>query len=299
MPEFFHHLLHALEHTAKHNFYMLPLLFIVYLLIETLEHKAMDKIKKALSSPHLGLFGAAALGLFPQCGFSVAAANLYSERLISAGAVAAIFIATSDEALPLLVAEPKWLFVTMLLKFFFAVLVGVIVNLVFKLTRLDADKPKVSVHSHSHSHSEHIHEGGEHHHCSHCDSNSGIFKTAIIRAVSIFVFLFVTGFVLNLIIEFIGEDSLKILLMNGSIFQPFIAALIGLIPNCAASVITTTLFLEGTIGFGSLMSSLCVGSGVGALMLFRANRNMKQNLAIMGILYLSSALLGVILTLII
>lgn len=296
MPEFFHHLLHALEHTVKHNFYMLPLLFIVYLLIEILEHKAMDKIKKALSSPHLGLFGAAALGLFPQCGFSVAAANLYSERLISAGAVAAIFIATSDEALPMLVAEPKWLLVTILLKFFFAVLVGAMVNLIFRFTKLDADIPKSSLHTHAHS--AHIHEAGEHHHCSHCDSNSGIFKTATVRALSIFLFLFVTGFVLNLVIELIGENSLEALLMNGSIFQPFIAALIGLIPNCAASVITTTLFLEGTIGFGSLMASLCVGSGVGALMLFRVNRNIKQNLAIMGILYFASALFGVIITLI-
>lgn len=297
MPEFIHHFLHALEHTIEHNLYMLPLLFIVYLLIEILEHKAMDKIKKALSSPHLGLFGAAALGLFPQCGFSVAAANLYSERLISAGAVAAIIIATSDEALPMLVSEPKWLFSTVLIKFFFAVLVGVIVNVIFKLTRLDAHNPKSDIHAHSHS--EHIHEAGEHHHCSHCDSNSGIFKTAIIRAVSIFLFLFVTGFALNLIIELIGEDSLKSILMNGSIFQPFIAALIGLIPNCAASVITTTLFLDGAIGFGSLMASLCVGSGVGALMLFRVNKSMKQNLTIMGILYFASALLGVILTLII
>ncbi len=297
MPEIFHHLLHALEHTLKHNFYMLPLLFIVYLLIEILEHKAMDKIKKALSSPHLGLFGAAALGLFPQCGFSVAAANLYSERLISAGAVAAIFIATSDEALPMLVSEPKWLFITVLLKFFFAVLVGLIVNLVFKLTKLDCAEPKSSMHTHSHS--EHIHENGEHHHCSHCDSNSGILKTAIVRAISIFLFLFVTGFILNFIIELMGESSLEVLLMNGSIFQPFIAALIGLIPNCAASVVTTTLFLEGTIGFGSLMASLCVGSGVGALMLFRVNKSIKQNLTIMGILYLSSALLGVVITLII
>lgn len=289
------YVLHPFLHTLEHTLYMLPLLFLVYLLIEFVEHRAANKIKNILSNEHFGLFGASALGLFPQCGFSVAAANLFSERLVSAGAVAAVFIATSDEALPMLVSSPKWLLITILIKFFFAVLVGLLVNGVFKITKLEAQKPRV----HAHNHSAHTHESGEHHHCAHCDSGKGILSTAVRRSVSIFLFLVATSFVLNVVIEIIGKDSLESILMNGSVFQPFIAGIIGLIPNCVTSVVTTELFLQGTIGYGALMTSLCVGSGVGAIVLFRVNRNIKQNLVILGIMYIASALLGVVISLIV
>ena len=298
MTEFLHHALHALVHTLEHTWYMLIMLFFVYLLIEFIEHKAMNKLRALLSSKKLGLVGASALGLLPQCGFSVAAANLYSEHLISIGVVAAVFIATSDEALPIIASSPesvKWLMPTMLIKFVWAIAVGFIANLIFKAIGLD----KRTVTAHSHHHGEHVHEGGEHHHCEHCDSKRGIFSAAVGRTVSIYLFVFATSFVLHLVIDMIGADNLGAVLMNNSILQPIIAALVGLIPNCAASVITTELFVAGAIGYGSLVAALCSGAGVGMLVLFRVNRDHRQNFALLGLLYVSSAVLGIILELLI
>ncbi len=297
MQEFLHHILHALIHTFEHTWYMLPLLLLVYFLIELIEHKAMDKVKSVLASKKMGIIGAALLGLFPQCGFSVAAANLYSERLISAGTVAAVFIATSDEAFPILLANPgsaKWFFPMLAIKLVYAIFVGFIVNIIFKLTHLDTAKKREA-----HHHSEHVHEGGEHHHCAHCDSQSGIVSAALKRGVSIFLFVFVTSFVLHIVIDILGEDKLRGFMMSESLIQPFLAALIGLIPNCAASVVTTELFISGALGFGSLASALSAGAGVGMLVLFRVNRSHKQNFALLGLLYAASAILGVVIEILI
>lgn len=299
MTEIFEELSHAAIHTAEHTWYMLPLLFIVYLVIEIIEHKAMDRVRVTLANKTLGIPAAAALGLFPQCGFSVAAANLYSERLITAGTVAAVFVATSDEAFPILISNPssvKWFIPMLALKFVYAVIVGFAVNGIFKLARLD--KAKAHEHHHHHHGSEHTHGGGEHHHCSHCDSNRGILSAAIRRTLAIFLFVYITSFVMHTLIGVIGEDKLSALLMTDTLVQPVIAALFGLIPNCAASVITTELFISGALGFGSLAAALCAGAGVGILVLLRVNRNMKQNLSLIGIIYAMSALLGVVIELI-
>lgn len=292
---FAHSLAHAALHTLEHCWYMLPVLFAVYLMIELIGHKATGKLKGALSRPTIGVVAGSALGLVPACGFSVAAANLYSERLISAGVVAAVFAATSDEALPIILAggeSAAWFLPLILIKFVFAILVGCIVNLVFNLTGLDR------AHSHDthkhHRHSEHVHEAGEHHHCSHCDSGKGILRTAALRSVSVFAFVLVTAFLVNLAIEMLGEDKLGSLLLSNSALQPFLAALIGLIPNCSASVVAAELFATGALGFGSLVSALSAGCGLGMLVLFRVNRNMKQNFALLAMLYSFSALLGVI-----
>lgn len=296
MTEFFEHVLHALIHTLEHTWYMLPVLLLVYLFIEILEHKAVDKLRRILARKNLGIVSAAALGLFPQCGFSVAAANLYSEKLISAGVVAAVFVATSDEAFPILVANPtsaKWLLPTLVIKLVWAIGVGYFVNLIFKIARLDRADAQAHAHEHS-SHHEHVHKAGEHHHCAHCDSDKGIIKATVSRTLSIFVFIFITSFVLHLAIDLIGQDSLGVILMSDSLFQPLLAALVGLIPNCAASVVTTELFVSGAIGYGSLVASLCAGAGVGMLVLFRVNKSHKQNFAILGIVYLTSALLGTV-----
>lgn len=299
MQEFLHHALHALAHTFEHTWYMLFVLFAVYLVIEFIEHKAMNRARSVLSNKYYGIAAASALGLFPQCGFSVVAANLYAERLISAGTVAAVFVATSDEALPILLANPesaKWFLPVLLIKFVWAIIVGFIVNFIFKLTKLDKHEPK---HTHEHSHGEHKHESGEHHHCEHCDSGKGIFGASIKRAVSVFLYIFITSLVLHLVIDLVGEDNLKTVLMTNSLIQPFLAALVGLIPNCAASIVTTELFVSGALGFGSLVAALSAGAGIGMLVLFRVNRDYKKNFALLGILYITSALLGVIIELVV
>ncbi|MBQ8510610.1 MAG: arsenic efflux protein [Clostridia bacterium] len=293
------HLLHEIPHILLHTFTdtlkMLPFLVVVYLLIELIEYKAMDKVRAAISNERLGIVSGAALGLFPQCGFSVAAANLYAERLITAGTLAAVFIATSDEALPIVLANPgsaKWFLPLLAIKFFYAIIVGFIVNFIFCLTKLD------HVHIHEiHHNSLHVHENGEHHHCAHCDSGRGIISSALTRSLSIFLFLFVTSFILELVIHGIGEDNLSIVLMIDSPLQPLIASLIGLIPNCAASVVLSELFVAGSLSFGSLAAGLCAGAGVGLLVLFRVNHSYKQNLAILGSIYVLSALLGLVLQL--
>ena len=299
-------ILDTLIDTAK----MLPFLFLAYLLIEFIEHRAMNKVKKAFSSDKLGIVSGAALGLFPQCGFSVAAANLFAESLITAGTVVAVFVSTSDEALPILLSElsgnPKLARVFLPLfgiKFCFAVLAGFAVNGIFRLLKLDRVEKLAHHHDRHHDHThehdsecdEHIHESGEHHHCAHCDSSKGILENAIKRTLEIALFILITVFVLNLIIEGIGEESLKKVLMTDSFVQPLIAGLIGLIPNCAASVVLTELYVSGTLSFGALVSGLCAGAGLGVLVLFRVNRNLKQNLTILVSLYLLSAVFGMLL----
>jgi len=271
---------------------MLPFLLVVYLVIEVLEHRAMDKIRSALGSKKLGVVSGAALGLFPQCGFSVAASNLYAEKLITAGTLIAVFISTSDEAIPIVAANPstvKWLLPLLLIKFVYAIFAGFAVNFFFRLLKLDELKP------HHHSHSEHIHEAGEHHHCVACDSTGGIIKSAVRRSLTVFLYILAIGVILNLVIFFIGEDNLAGLLMTDSIVQPFLAALIGLIPNCAASIVLSQLFIEGTLTFASLVSGLSAGAGVGLLILFGVNHNQKQNCAILGFLYLLAAAVGFVL----
>lgn len=275
---------------------MLPFLILVYLIIELLEHKAMDKIRKAFSSERLGIISAALLGIFPECGFSVAAANLYAERLISAGTLVAVYVSTSDEAIPIIASNPgqiKWLLPLIAIKFVYAILAGFIVNLLFRVTRLDRAEQHIG------HHSEHIHESGEHHHCAHCDSGKGIIESVLKRSLSIFLYILAIGFVLNTAIWLIGEDRLGALLMTNSIAQPFIAALIGMIPNCAASVVLSELFVSGALSFGSLAAGLSAGAGVGMIVLLRVNHSTKQNAAIIGSLYLLSALLGVLLQILI
>lgn len=275
---------------------MLPFLVAVYLIIELLEHKAVDKIRNLLHSERLGIVSGALLGIFPQCGFSVAAANLYAERLITAGTLIAVFISTSDEAIPILASKPdqaKWLLPLIAVKVIYAIIAGFIVNLIFKITKFD------HLEAHLDHHSEHIHEGGEHHHCAHCDSEKGIIESALKRSISIFLFILLTSFVLNTIIWLVGEDKISALLMTNSIVQPFIATLIGMIPNCAASVVLSELFAQGALSFGSLAAGLSAGAGVGMLVLVRVNHNQKQNAMLIGLLYLLSALLGIVLQILI
>ncbi len=288
----FHTLFHGLKHTFFHTWYMLFVLFIVYLVIELVEHKAKFRIHNLLSNNRFGILGASLLGLFPQCSFGVVCANLFSERIITIGALIAVFIATSDDAIPILAAKPSFIIPVLLIKFIFAVAAGFLIDNIFKLFKVNFKK-----NVNHHLSNEHFHEGGEHHHCSHCDSGKGILTSAIKRTLSVFIFVFLTSFVLELLFDFIGESRIKALLMTDSIFQPFLSALIGLIPSCAVSVIVTELFIEGTLAFGSLIAALSAGAGIGLIVLFRTNKNLKENFLILSLLYVISALIGVIINL--
>lgn len=296
-------ILHVIEDTLIDALKMLPLLFLAYLVIEIIEHKAMDKLKRAFSSERAGVFSGAVLGLFPQCGFSVAAANLYSEKLISAGALAAVFISTSDEALPIILSMPetaKYFIPLLLIKLIGAVSAGLLLNLIASAVKKNK-KHDVHRHEHEHAHgrfdlihSEHTHENGVHHHCAHCDSNAGIIRNSVTRTLSTMMFIVITIFLFNLVVSLVGHETIEHLLESVSMFQPVIAAIIGLIPSCAVSVILAGLFTEGVISFGALAAGLCAGAGAGFAVLFKSNSSIKGSLSILAYIWLFSAALGTI-----
>ena len=257
----------------------LPFLLGAYLLIEFMEHRASQRLTQALTRlGPLGPLGGAVLGCVPQCGFTVAAANFYAGRLISPGTLLAVFLATSDEALPILLSHPEALdSLGRLLgvKFVAAALLGIAVDL-------------VAVHVLHHEEKVPFHDL-----CEDCGcEEKGVLRSALTHTVKVFTFLLLVNFLLNWAISLVGEDRISRLLLSGSWFQPLLAGLLGFIPNCAASVILTELYLGGSLSFGSAIAGLCTGAGLGLAVLFKVNRNFRDNLFIIGILYVAAILTG-------
>lgn len=275
-------LLDALKDTAL----MIPFLFGVYILIEYMEHASSDKIVKAFKK--LGPFGpvgGAVIGTVPQCGVSAAAANLYTGRVISIGTIISVFLATSDEAIPMIIANPAkisvlWKLISV--KIVIAVLAGITVDIIFKF--LNRNKTT--------DNDNHFHEL-----CENCGCEEhGILYSALMHTVNITVFVFVITLLLNMAIVLVNEGNIAKFMMSDSFFQPFISALVGFIPNCASSVIITQLYLEdGILSFGSAIAGLCTSAGLGLLVLFKTNKkHMKKNFLICGILYITAVLSGII-----
>ena len=280
-------ILHILEHTLLDSIKLLPFLFITYLFMEFLEHKASSKINNIIKKS--GRFGpviGGGLGLLPQCGFSVMATNLYMGRIITLGTLISIYLTTSDEMLPILISAqiPATSIAKILsIKLAIGLVAGFIIDLI------------VNKFSEKNQKEEQTEDFCEHEHC-HCEE--GIVKSAIQHTVSIFVFIVAITLVLNIIIHFIGENTLSNLIMNNKILGPVIACLIGLIPNCASSVIISQLFVENVISGAIMISGVLVNAGVGLLVLFRVNRNLKENIKITTILYVVGVISGIILELI-
>lgn len=279
-------LLHVFEHTVYDSFKMLPFLFLAYLLIEYIEYRKSHSIENILSrTGKLGFVAGALLGCIPQCGFSVLAANFYAGRIITAGTLVAVFVSTSDEAVPVLLANPESADIVLKLifvKIIIALIAGFLTDL-FLLRRLKQDKTSLS---------EQIHEDI----CFDCNCEKhGILYGAFRHTLSVYVFIFVISFILNTAIELIGSERLASLLLTGTVFQPVIATIIGLIPNCASSVLLAELLISGAISFGSAISGLCAGTGVGILVLFKANKYTKENVYILLIVSLTGIISGLIL----
>ncbi len=258
----------------------LPFLFGAYLLIEFLEHHANQRLTGALARMGpLGPLGGAVLGCVPQCGFSVAAANFYAGRLISPGTLIAVFLATSDEAVPILLSRPGSLASLGRLlgvKLAGAALAGIVVDMAAK--RFLPPAPSRPFHEL----------------CKNCGcEEKGIFRSALRHTAQIFLFLLLINLALNSAIAFIGEEQISRLLLSGSAFQPLLTAFLGFIPNCAASVILTELYLSGSLSFGAAVAGLCTGAGVGLAVLLRVNRHWKENLLILFTLYAFAVILGV------
>ena len=260
---------------------LLPFLFLTYIVMEYLEHKTGDKtaalVRKAGKfGPVIGGF----LGIVPQCGFSAAASNLYAGRVITLGTLMAIYLSTSDEMLPILISEqaPIGTILKILLG---KAAIGIVAGLVIDLLLRGRNKEE----------REHIHDMCEQEHC-HCEK--GIVRSALSHTLQISLFILVITFALNLILFFVGEDALAGLIQNRRFAGPLLAGLVGLIPNCAGSVVITQLYLEKIIGIGAAFAGLLTGSGVGLLVLFRVNHDRKENLKILGLLYVIGVAAGIV-----
>ena len=261
---------------------LLPFLFIVFFILEYIEHKVSKKNKQIIEkSGNYGPFIGAILGMFPQCGFSVAATNLFSARVITFGTLIAIYLSTSDEMLPILLSNGLPL--TFILKI---ILIKVIIGMIAGFIIDYLLKNKISLKS--------IHDICEE---EHCDCKHSLIKSTIKHTLNIFSFIIITSFILNTLIFLIGEDNLSKLLLKGNIFAPLLASLIGLIPNCASSILLSELYLSSTISFGSMMAGLLTGSGVALLVLFKTNKNVKENIFILGSIYFIGSIVGLIINL--
>lgn len=288
-------MLEIIKDTLIDGVRLLPFLFITYLIMEYLEHKTGEKTKNIIQkSGKLGPLWGAILGIFPQCGFSAAASNLYAGRIITLGTLIAIFLSTSDEMLPVLISEntPISLIVKILLiKLVIGIIAGFIIDLIgqtYKKNKKDKEQENIE---------QEIGHMCEHEHC-HCEEG-GILKSSIKHTLNIFLFIIIITFILNIVIHFFGEENLSNLILNMPIIGPIIAGIVGLIPNCAGSVILTQLYLENVISIGSMIGGLLVSSGIGILVLFRVNKNIKENLKILGLLYVIGVVCGIMIDLII
>ena len=271
-------LLDALIDTAK----SIPFLFLAYLLMEFIEHKASEKMENALKK--IGAAGpavGAGLGCIPQCGFSASAANLYTAGVITEGTLISVFISTSDEAVPILLSSPEsygavWKLI--LFKLLIGIFFGFAIDIALRLMKIKKQPIEM---------------------CSRCgcEEEGGIFKPALRHTLKISVFILAVNIVLGLLIGLLGEERLSAILLSGSFAQPFITALVGLIPNCAVSVMLTQLYVGGSISFGAAMAGLCSGAGIGLAVLLKSNTCKKENVRIVIMLYLISALAGVIIML--
>jgi len=274
-----HDVFHFIEHVTLDTLKLVPFLFLTYLVMEALEHKAGEKTHNVVKKAgRLGPVVGSLAGVLPQCGFSAAASNLYAGRVITLGTLIAIYLSTSDEMLPIMISA-KVPFVTILgilgIKVFIGMMAGLLID-VFLSARGDGHH--------------HIHEMCEEENC-HCEK--GIFVSALIHTVHITIFILLINFMLELLLETIGEEMLSGLLLNKPIAGQLIAGLVGLIPNCASSVAITELYLEGALSLGAMMSGLLVNAGIGVLILFRVNRDRKENVKILCLLYAIGVLAGI------
>ncbi len=319
MEEFLHILEHVLGHSLSDTLYLVPFLFVTYLAMEWLEHKTGAKTQEAIR--HAGAAGpvvGALLGVVPQCGFSAMSATLYAGRVITLGTLFAVFLSTSDEMLPIFLAEqvplPTILSI-MGAKVIIGMVMGFIVDAVLRLAR--RDRQSLRIHelceqdqcgcSHdcgtceenpelAYEHTDDCcasctHEHHAHDH-SHDSTWKGIVLSALKHTVQVMVFIFVITFALDWVLEVVGEDALGDIMAANPAFSVFASALVGLIPNCAASVVIADLYIEGVLGAGAMLAGLLVSAGVGLLVLVRANRHWKQNVAIIAALYATGVLWG-------
>ena len=277
------YIIHTLSHTVWHVFVetlkILPFLFLMYLFLEWMEHRAGEKSEEIVSKTgRTGPLFGGLLGLLPQCGFSTAAAGLYSGGIISAGTLLAVFLSTSDEMIAVLFSggvKLRAILIILAYKFIVSLIAGFGVDLFWK-------KRKES------EFETHCHEEG----C-HCE-DKGIFRSALFHSIKIFIFILVVSIAIHTTVELVGEERLAKLFGDIPVVSNLLAALIGLIPNCAASVVVTELYVSGVITLGAMLSGLLVGAGAGLLVLLKVNASAKENLRFIIILFIAGTLGGMV-----
>jgi hypothetical protein len=290
----------ALLDTVK----MVPLLLVIYIGIELVEYKFGNKIitmvqKAGVAGPVVG----ALAGSLPQCGISVVATALYTQRLATIGTLLAVYLSTSDEAVPIILSQPNktgLILPLLLTKILIALVAGFAIDLFFRKTN---ESKLIHIEAYARG------EDDEHHNhtivkdkeacCGHSTSSSAskfnpkeIFFHPVIHTAKISVFIFAISFLINAAVFQMGEEAFGKLFSGYPFFQPFMAALVGVIPNCAASVAITELYLKGAITYGSLIAGLCASAGLGILVLFREEKEKKAIFKILGLLLGVSILVG-------
>jgi len=267
--------------TLVDNIKLFPFLILAFLIIELIEHKFNSK-KIIKNSGKLGPLVGSLCGIVPQCGFGVLATNLYVTRIITLGTLIAVYLSTSDEMIPIMISQNvdiSLIIKIILIKVSVGIACGFVIDLVYRKKEC---KQKIK----------------DFCEVENCDCKHGIIKSSLKHSFNIFFFILIFSFVLNIYLYFIGEDTLGKIFLKGTIFGPFVSSLIGLIPNCCASVAITELYLNGALSFGSLIGGLLSGSGVSLAVLFKTNKNLKENINILVILYLIGAIIGFIIDLI-
>ena len=321
MDAFFDIAGHVLEHSVADTLYLVPFLFATYLAMEWLEHRTAGRTQQAVKrAGAAGPIVGALLGVVPQCGFSAAAATLYAGRVITLGTLFAVFLSTSDEMLPIFLAEqvPAATILKVLgAKVVVGMVMGFVVDAAVRLARRDdqrlrihelcerdrchceedcatcAEQPELVYEHHDDcaagcTHEAHCHDHG------HDGGWKGILKSALIHTVQVTLFIFVITIALNAVLETVGEEALEAALGGDSLLAVAATGLVGLIPNCAASVVVAQLYLDGVLGAGAMLAGLLTSAGVGLLVLVRANRHWRQNLAIIAGLYVMGVAWGLV-----
>ena len=298
---------------------LIPFLLVTYIIMEAIEHSTEGKAERLIaradkSGPVVG----ALLGALPQCGFSAVAATLYAGRVITAGTLVAVLLSTSDELIPVFMAnraEMSRLVAIVGIKVAIGLVVGLLVDVVLRALHragdghphiaelcerahchcatIDDEEPEEHGHSDEHDHAEHSHH---HHHHRHAHDGSHawwhILRSALVHTAEVSLFIFVITLVFGLVIETIGQDALAAALGSHPVRATFLSALIGLIPNCGASVAITQLFIDCTLATGPMLAGLLVSGGMGLLVLFRTNADQVQNIEIATFIYFVGVVCG-------
>ena len=273
------HIIHSILHVGLETLKIIPFLFLTYLLLEYIEHKSEEKTERfILNNKKTGPLVGGLVGLVPQCGFSAAAAGLYSGGIISVGTLLAVFLSTSDEMIAVLFSKRvpiSDILVILASKLVIAVIAGFMLDMVWKRQ----------------------HHSDIEHHCQeegcHCEDR-GIFLSALFHTVKITLFIFLISVVVHFIKDAVGNERLASLFSAIPFLSNFISSLIGLVPNCAASVVLAELYVEGIISAGSMISGLLVGAGAGLLVLLRVNRSASDNLKFISVLFFVGVLGGLL-----